>query len=97
MDKIREGEAMCFDISFSQEFEENAMFFWSSSLCLQRANVRLHTASRTVKEFRNLEFQILLHPPYSPDLAPSLFLFLGPYKTLLQSHHFRSDKKCMIG
>jgi hypothetical protein len=97
LDKVREGTAMCFGISFREEFEENVTVFWSYNLCLHRANLVLHTACRTVKQIRNLEFQVLLHPPFSPDLAPSLFLFFGPYKTLLHSQHFRSDRECMTG
>jgi hypothetical protein len=96
LDKIREGAAMCFGISLSQDFEENATVFCLLA-CLKRQNVRLHTFCRTVKQIQNLELEVLLVPPFSPDLAPSDFHFLGSYKTPLHSHNFRSDKECMTG
>ena len=33
-------------------------------------NVRLHTAKVTGQKLEDLGWQVLSHPPYSPDLAP---------------------------
>jgi len=38
-----------------------------------------------------LKFEILSHPPYSPDLAPSDFHFLPHLKRDLKGTHFTSD------
>jgi histone-lysine N-methyltransferase SETMAR len=36
-------------------------------------NARTHTARATQERFQELQYQLLEHPPYSPDLAPSDF------------------------
>jgi len=34
-------------------------------------NAHPHTAHKTVETIKNIGFELLTHPPYSPDLAPS--------------------------
>jgi len=38
-----------------------------------------------------LKFEVLSHPPYSPDLAPSDFHFFPHLKRDLKGTHFTSD------
>jgi histone-lysine N-methyltransferase SETMAR len=38
---------------------------------LQHANAQPHTANMTKAAIQELDWEILSHPPYSPDLAPS--------------------------
>jgi histone-lysine N-methyltransferase SETMAR len=50
-----------------------------------------HRALATQKKLAYLGFHCLVHPPYSPDLAPSDYhLFLG-LKKQLKDRHFSSD------
>jgi hypothetical protein len=37
-----------------------------------------HTVWATQKRIQELQWELLEHPPYSPDLAPSDFHLLGP-------------------
>jgi transposase len=50
-------------------------------------NARPHTASATIDVLETLKSEVLSHPPYSPDLAPSDFYFF-PH---LKGTHFTSD------
>jgi len=50
-------------------------------------NARLHTARATIDTLETLKFEVLSHPPYSPDLAPSDFHFF-PH---LKGTHFTAD------
>jgi len=59
----------------------------SKRVLLLHDNVRPHTVAHTVDRLRALKFEVLKHPPYSPDLAPSDFHFFGPMK-----EHFRDQK-----
>jgi transposase len=43
-------------------------------LILQHDNVQPHTANMTKAAIQELDWAILPHPPYSPDLAPSDYL-----------------------
>jgi len=50
------------------------------------------TEQRTVAEtVDSLELEVLPHPPYSPDLAPSDYCLFGPMKKILGGQKFASD------
>jgi hypothetical protein len=42
-------------------------------------------------QLKELKFDVLQHPPYSPDLAPSDFYIFGPLKCALRGRKFRDD------
>ena len=58
-------------------------------------NARPHTVAHTADTLRDLKFEVLKHPPYSPDLAPSDFHLFGPMKEHLRRHKFADDDKIM--
>jgi hypothetical protein len=37
-------------------------------------------------------WELLSHPPYSPDLAPSDYHLLGPLKYHLRGHYYETDE-----
>jgi hypothetical protein len=50
---------------------------------LQHDNARPHTANMTKTVIHELDWEILPHPPYSPDLAPTDYhLFPSPFNNL---------------
>jgi transposase len=59
----------------------------TSLILLLHDNARLHTACATIDALETLKFEVLSHPPYSPDLAPSDFHFFSH----LKETHFTSD------
>jgi hypothetical protein len=50
---------------------------------LHHDNVRPHTARATEERFQELQWELLEHSPYRPDLAPSDIHMFG----LLKNHH----------
>ena len=56
-------------------------------------NARPHTAVHTVETLRKLKFEVLAHPLYSPDLAPSDSHLFGPLKGALRGRWFTSDQE----
>jgi transposase len=54
-------------------------------------NARPHTARATNDALETLKFEVLSHPPYSPDLAPSDFHFFPHLNGDLKGTHFTSD------
>ena len=54
-------------------------------------NARPHTAVQTVQTINNLGWELLPHPSYSPDLAPSDFHLFGPLKEFTRGTKFESD------
>jgi len=49
-------------------------------------------ASHTVETINHLGFEVLEHPAYSPDLAPSDYDLFGPLKNALRGCRFSTDK-----
>jgi hypothetical protein len=52
--------------------------FLSKRVLLLHDNAHPHTAVRTMDTVCALKFEVLKHPPYSPDLLPSDFHLFGP-------------------
>jgi histone-lysine N-methyltransferase SETMAR len=47
--------------------------------------------AHTVDRLCALKFEVLKHPPYSPELAPSDFNWFGPLKKHLRGQKFADD------
>jgi hypothetical protein len=54
-------------------------------------NTSLHTAAHTAESLHQLNFKVLMHPPYNPDLASSDCHMFGPLKDALRGCHFAKD------
>jgi histone-lysine N-methyltransferase SETMAR len=67
----------------------------SKRVLLLHDNARPHTAAHTVDNLRALEFEVLKHPPYSPDLAPLDFHVFQPTKEHLRGQKFVDDNEVM--
>jgi histone-lysine N-methyltransferase SETMAR len=67
----------------------------SKRALLLHDNARHHTAAHTVDRLRALKFEVLKHPPYSPELAPSDFHLFGPLKEHLRGQKFAGDNEVM--
>jgi hypothetical protein len=65
----------------------------SKRILLLHDNARPHTTAHTVYTLRVLKFEVLKHPPYSPDLAPSDFHLFGPMKEHLRGQKFADDNE----
>ena len=51
-------------------------------------NARPHMAHLTINTIRQLNWEVLEHPAYSPDLAPSDFHLFGPLKNAPRGRRF---------
>jgi histone-lysine N-methyltransferase SETMAR len=59
---------------------------------LHHDNARPHTARATQERIQELQWEILEHPAYSPDFAPSDFRFFDPLKKHLAGKRFADDE-----
>ena len=46
-----------------------------------------------LETLQKLKYQVLAHPPYSPDLVPSDYHLFGPLKEALRGRRFASDQE----
>jgi len=56
-------------------------------------NARPHTAHCTRCTLQQPGWEVLPHPPYSPDLTLNDFHLFGPLKEFLGGQHFSTDDK----
>ena len=63
----------------------------SKGVMLQHDNARAHTANVTSSTITKLGWEVLVHPPYSPDLAPSDYHLFGPLKDHLGGMKFDTN------
>ena len=61
-------------------------------MLLLRDNARPHTSLETWESITKLDWTVLPHPPYSPDLAPSDFHLFGPLKHAFRGKKFEDDE-----
>ena len=57
----------------------------------QQDNAPVYKSMNTMEKLNDLRFELLPHPPYSPDLAPSDFYLFANVKKMLQGKRFSSD------
>ena len=63
----------------------------SKGVILHHDNARPHTAAQTVQTINNLGWELLPHPPYNPDVAPSDFHLFGPFKEFMRGAKFENE------
>jgi len=64
-----------------------------TSVSFLQDNARPHVAARTMDTIQKLKWNILPHPSYWPDLAPSDYLLFGPIKEHLGGKWFRNNEE----
>ena len=52
----------------------------TKGMLLLHDNARPHSANQTTETLRSFKWEVLQHPPYSPDQTPSDFHLFGPLK-----------------
>ena len=55
---------------------------FTKGMLLLYDNAHPHSANQTTATLKSFKWQVLQHPPYSPDLTPSNFHLFGPIKHL---------------
>ena len=64
-----------------------------SKVVLLHDNALPHTAAHTAEMLQKLKFEVMSHPPYSPNLAPFDYHLFGPLKEALRGCRFTLDQK----
>ena len=61
---------------------------WTRHVLLQHDNAAPHTSQRTQTALADVGFEVIPHPAYSPDLAPSDFWLFDSMKKPLRGKHY---------
>ena len=65
----------------------------SKGVVLLHDNARPYTAAHTAETLQKFKFEVMSHPPYSPDLDPCDYHLFGPLKEALRGRRFTSDQE----
>ena len=60
---------------------------------MQQDNARVHTCKVAMDAVERNGYELIPHPAYSPDLAPSDFFLIPNSKKNIRGLHFRSDEE----
>lgn len=60
-------------------------------ICFLQDNARPHVSNQTLTNLKELGWEILRHPPYSPDIAPSDYHLFRSLEHHLRGHRFNND------
>jgi transposase len=74
-----------------KQSSKNALPGRRHGVILQHDNARTHTANMTKEAVQELDWEILPHPPYSPDLAPSDYHLFRSLSNNLRGVCFNND------
>jgi histone-lysine N-methyltransferase SETMAR len=64
-----------------------------TSMSFLQDKARPHVAAPTMETIQKLKWNVLPHPPYSPDLAPSDYHLFGPLKEHLGGKRFHNNEE----
>ena len=70
------------------QMKKKVLFHQNNALC--------HKSIETMAKLHELDFRLLPHPPYSPDLALSNYLLFADLKKMLQRKRFGSNEEVIV-
>jgi len=65
----------------------------SRGVIILQDNARPHTSNVAMAAIRECGFELIPHPAYSPDLAPSDYYLFGSLKNFLRGQIFNNDNE----
>ena len=64
-------------------------------IIFRQDNIPAHQSVLAMVKLRDLHYELLEHPPYSPDLAPSDFYFFLKLKLFFPGQRFSSNQEAI--
>ncbi|XP_026314672.1 histone-lysine N-methyltransferase SETMAR-like [Hyposmocoma kahamanoa] len=99
VDYLKKGETINSDYYCSllrrlkEEIKEKRPGLLRRKVLFHQDNARVHTSVQSMAEIHQCGFELLPHPPYSPDLAPSDFYLFPKLKKFLGGKHFHTNEE----
>jgi histone-lysine N-methyltransferase SETMAR len=85
------AERYCQQLRLLEEGIQQKLPVRRHGVILQYDNARPHTANMTKAAIQELDWEILLHPPYSEDHAPTDYHLFGSLSNNLRGVSFNND------
>ncbi|KAF7286632.1 hypothetical protein GWI33_004665 [Rhynchophorus ferrugineus] len=74
------------------QIAEEWPYLKKNKVLLHQDNAPCHKSVKTMAKIHELGFELLSHPPYSPDLAPSDYFLFSDLKRMLACKKFLSNE-----
>jgi histone-lysine N-methyltransferase SETMAR len=74
------------------QFAENVQAKLARGVLLHHDNARAHTVRATQERIKELQWELVEHPPYSPNLAHTDFHLFSPLNNHLAGKRFADDE-----
>ena len=68
----------------------------SKGILFQQDNARVHTCKIAMDAVEQNGYELIPHPAYSPDLAPSDYFLFPNLKKDIRGCHFRSNEEVVV-
>lgn len=81
--------------SLDKKIREKRPGLQKKKIIFHQDNAPAHKSVLAMGKLRDLKYELLEHPPYSPDLAPSDFHLFPKLKHFLAGSHFSSNQEAM--
>ncbi|VVC40054.1 Hypothetical protein CINCED_3A010488 [Cinara cedri] len=75
------------------EIVKKRLHFKKKKVLFYQDNAPCHKSMKTMEKLHELGFELLPHPPYSPDLAPSDFFLFSDLKRTLTGKKFSTNEE----
>ena len=75
----------------NDKIKEKRQYLKKKKVLFLQDNAPVHTSTIAMAKFHELRYELLPHPPYSPDLAPSDFFLFPNLKKWLAGKRFKSN------
>ncbi|KAG5330336.1 SETMR methyltransferase, partial [Acromyrmex heyeri] len=79
--------------NFARAIQNKRRGMLTAGVSLLHDNARPHVAASTTALLNQFSWDVLTHPPYSPDLAPSDYHLFTKLKESLAGKRFQSDEE----
>ena len=76
---------------FNEDLKKKRPYLAKKKVIFHQDNARVHTCVVSMATFRELRYELLSQPPYSPDLAPSDYFLFPNLKKWLGGKRFYSN------
>ncbi|QQP51330.1 Mariner transposase [Caligus rogercresseyi] len=78
---------------FNEDLKKKRPHLAKKKVIFHQDNARVHTCVVSMAKFYELRYELLPHPPYSPDLAPSDYFLFPNLKKRLAGKRFYSNNE----
>lgn len=80
-------------VRLKEEIAKKRPHMQRKKILFHQDNAPCHKSMKTMAKLNELGFDLLPHPPYSPDLAPSDYWLFADLKKMLQGKRFGSNEE----